>query len=115
MKRIHFFLLLSLVVLGSCSVNSNSVNYSEETIEKAKASVESYIINNFQDVESVEFKDSPSSPMGGLVLEGTVNKKATFNIGVNEDFTVGGIGKGEGFPERKEECKDHSCDYEVSK
>ncbi|WLR59092.1 hypothetical protein [Guptibacillus hwajinpoensis] len=114
MKRIHFFLLLSLVVLGGC-VNSNSENYSEETIEKAKASVESYIINNYQNVESVEFKESPSAPMGRLVLEGTVNKKATLNIGVNDDFTVGSIGMGEGFPEPKEECKEHSCDYEVSK
>ena len=53
--------------------------------------------------------------MGRLVLEGTVNKKATFNIGVNDDFTVGSIGMGEGFPEPKEECKEQSCDYEVSK
>ncbi|KMM39224.1 DUF1433 domain-containing protein [Guptibacillus hwajinpoensis] len=96
-------------------MNSNSEDYSEETIDKAKASVESYIINNYQNVESVEFKDSPSAPMGRLVLEGTVNQKATFNIGVNDDFTVGSVGMGEGFPEPKEECRDHSCDYEVSK
>lgn len=108
MKKLGFF--LSFIILMGCGVNQDT-----ERIDRAKASVESYIINNYQNVESVEFKDSPSAPMGRLVLEGTVNQKATFNIGVNDDFTVGSIGMGEGFPEPKEECKDHSCDYEVSK
>ncbi|WLR59084.1 DUF1433 domain-containing protein [Guptibacillus hwajinpoensis] len=104
MKRLVFF--LSFTILIGCGVEQDP-----EQIDKAEASVERYLKANFQNVESVEFNNSPSAPMGGLVLEGTVNGEATFNIGVNEDYTVGGIGKGEGFPERKEACREHSCDY----
>lgn len=104
MKRLVF--ILSFIILIGCGVKQD-----QEQIDKAEASVERYLIANFQNVESVEFNNSPSAPMGGLVLEGTVNGKATFNIGVHDDFSVGGIGKGEGFPERKEECREHSCDY----
>ncbi|MFK3960003.1 hypothetical protein [Guptibacillus hwajinpoensis] len=102
MKKLGFSLLF--IILMGCGVNQDT-----ERIEKAKASVESYIINNYQNIEIVEFKESPSAPMGRLVLEGTVNKKATFTIGVNGDFTVGSIGMGEGFPEMKEACKEQIC------
>lgn len=104
MKRIVLF--LSFTIQIGCGVEQDP-----EQIDKAEASVERYLIANFQNIESVEFNNSPSAPMGGLVLEGTVNGEATFNIGVHDDYTVGGIGKGEGFPERKEECQEHSCDY----
>ncbi|WP_371017989.1 DUF1433 domain-containing protein [Pseudalkalibacillus sp. JSM 102089] len=104
MKRIVLF--LSFTILIGCGVEQDP-----EQIDKAEASVERYLKANFQNVESVEFNNSPSAPMGGLVLEGTVNGETTFNIGINEDYTVGGIGKGEGFPERKKACLEHSCDY----
>lgn len=92
-------------------MKSNQSDFDDETIEKAKEVVISYLENNYENIEKVEFKKEPSSPMGSLVLEGKVNGKASFNIGVNSDFTVGSIGEGEGFPDLKEECKERTCDY----
>jgi len=49
--------------------------------------------------------------MGGLTIDGMVNGKAEFNAGIEKDFSIDSIGLGEGFPERKEECKKHTCEY----
>jgi len=48
---------------------------------------------------------------GGLLVTGIVNEKAKFSISLDDDFNVGSIGFGDDFPERKEECKQKSCDY----
>lgn len=51
MRKIVFFALfsiLSLILLGSCKANE----YDEETINKAKATAESYISANFEGVDS---------------------------------------------------------------
>jgi len=90
----------------------NASDYDKETIEKAEATAKSYLENNYTDIESVEIEKVYRGEMGGLRIKGTVNNKYEFGMGINEsDFTVGSIGGEKGFPDRKEECKDKSCDY----
>jgi len=36
--------------------NGNKDNYDEKSIKKAKSTIESYLINNFKDIESVKFE-----------------------------------------------------------
>ncbi|SHH91064.1 DUF1433 domain-containing protein [Virgibacillus chiguensis] len=92
-------------------MKSNNSNFDDNTIEKSKKVVISYLENNYENIEKVEFKKEHSSPMGSLVLEGKVNEKAYFNIGINNDFTIGSIGEGDGFPDLKDECREKTCDY----
>lgn len=91
-------------------MNTNDKNYDDETIEKAKDSAENYIINNYQDIKTVQLSEPYESPMGGLTIDGTVNGMETFTIGFNNDFTVGSISESEGFPELKAECIRQSCE-----
>ena len=111
MKRIPLLaILISIILLGGCFVNSQ--DYDNETIEKAKEVAESYIKNNYQDIETVEFIGVEESPMGGMWVNGKVNGKAGFTIDMDEKvFKVMGAGLKEGFPELKEECKNGGCDY----
>lgn len=84
----------------------------EQTLNKAKSTVESYLNNNFEDINEIKFdKGDFENPMGGLLVTGIVNEKAKFSISLDDDFNVGSIGLGDDFPERKEECKQKSCDY----
>ena len=101
-------LLISIIILlGGCFVNQE-----EEPVNKAKSTVESYLNNNFEDINEIKFdKGDFESPMGGLLVTGIVNGKAKFSISLDDDFNVGSIGLGDDFPERKEECKQKSCDY----
>lgn len=94
-------------------MNTDNNNYDSETIEKAKGKVESYIRNNYQDIENVEFNDDDySSPMGGLMIRGTVNGKAGFSADIDpESFQVESMGLKDGFPDVKPECEDEICDY----
>ncbi|WP_273834144.1 hypothetical protein [Guptibacillus sedimenti] len=105
------FIMLALFLSGCSLFSTGSNDYSEEFILQAEKEAEHFLRANYDNVDEVTFSEDHSDPIGGLVLEGTVNGEATFNIGVNEDYTVGGIGKGKGFPERKEACREHSCDY----
>lgn len=89
----------------------NSENYNQETINKAKETVESYINNNYKDIKSIEIKDVYENPMGELTVDGTVNESSKFNIGLESDFTIGSIGRGKGFPDKKDECQNKTCDY----
>lgn len=92
-------------------MNSQSDNYDDETKNKAKESVKSFIFNNYEDIESVEFTKVYQSEMGGLNVDGTVNDGvARFSAGIENDFSVGSLGLGEGFPDMKEECKEQICD-----
>ncbi|MBU8602983.1 DUF1433 domain-containing protein [Virgibacillus pantothenticus] len=65
--------------------------------------VESYLNNNFK-------KNDYITPMGGMVISGTVNnnEKATFSINIDyeNDFKIISSAVGKEFPERKEECKE---------
>ncbi|CDQ41952.1 DUF1433 domain-containing protein [Virgibacillus salexigens] len=119
MKKFTFFIITIafIILLGGCIVNSNKSDFDDETIKKAKNTAESYLKNNFKNINSIEFNEDYSNPMGGLMIRGTVNgnNKANFSIDIDieaeNQFNVGSIGKGKDFPERKEECKEKSCDY----
>ncbi|MDY0404068.1 DUF1433 domain-containing protein [Virgibacillus sp. 179-BFC.A HS] len=111
MRAIYVFAVLSLIILlGGCF---DSQKYDDATIEKAKKTVESYIRNNYEDIETVTFDDGDySSPMGGMMIDGTVNGKAGFSASIDEEsFEVGSMGLKKGFPPLKEECKKKICDY----
>ena len=94
----------------------NQQTYDDETIQKAMETAESYLRNNYKDIQSVEFDDKDfTSPMGGFLITGKVNGKYKFSISIdgleNGQFWIGSIGEGHGFPEEKDECKDKTCDY----
>lgn len=109
MKKGLIVVLSITILMAGCFKKDD---YDQETIHQAEAAVESYLKNNYKDIETVEIKEVYKSPMGGMTADGTVNNKFEFNIGVEEsDFTIGSIGEGEGFPELKEECKEKSCDF----
>ena len=103
--------LLIIILLGSCVPNSGNSDYDEETITKAEQTAKSYIENNYQDIDSIELEEPHQSPMGSLVMEGTVNKIHGFTISLNGDFKVTSVGENDGFPKLKEECKEQVCDY----
>ncbi|WP_289890884.1 DUF1433 domain-containing protein [Virgibacillus pantothenticus] len=93
-------------------MNSSNSNYDEKTIDKAKKTVESYLQNNYENVNEVEFSNDTSDPMGGLIIRGSINGEAEFSVDIDpENFIVMGLAEKENFPERKEECKEKACDY----
>lgn len=114
MNRWPLLFVVCLILLVGCSQNSPGA-YDDETISKARATAESYLIHNYRDIDQIEFDKDTTSPMGGLMISGIVNgnEKATFSIDVEveNDFSVGSIGKGEEFPDRKQECIEKTCDY----
>jgi hypothetical protein len=106
-----FTLFFSIIILlGGCFVKSRE-NYDEETNAKAKKITESYLRNNFKNIQSVELEEPFQSEMGALTVEGTVNNKAGFHVTFNDKLKILSIGTNEGFPDRKEECKKKTCDY----
>ncbi|MDY0404072.1 DUF1433 domain-containing protein [Virgibacillus sp. 179-BFC.A HS] len=105
-----FLSLLLIIQLGGCFVKTGG--YDAATIEKGQKTVESYIRNNYEDIETVEFNNDHSNPMGGLMIRGKVNGKAGFVVHVDaNDFTVRSIGEKEGFPDLKKECREKVCPY----
>ncbi|WP_162985924.1 hypothetical protein [Virgibacillus sp. Bac330] len=81
-------------------------NYDEKTTAKAKQITESCIKNNFKNIQSIDLEEPFQSEMGALTIEGTVNNKAGFHVTLNDKLKILSIGTNEGFPERKEECKE---------
>jgi len=100
------------ILLAGCSMNKQQ-HYDDKTIQIAKEKVESYIRNNYENIDTIEFdNDDYSSPMGGMMIDGTVNGKAGFSADIDpKSFRIGSMGLKKGFPERKEECKKETCDY----
>ncbi|HLR68982.1 MAG TPA: hypothetical protein VK105_18005 [Virgibacillus sp.] len=89
-----------------------SNDFDKETTTKAGETTESYMTNNFQDIETVEIEKVYRDPMGGMSIDGTVNEQYEFSLGMDEDdYTVQSGGYGEGFPDFKKECEDTVCDY----
>lgn len=109
-RKFSLLIFLIIILLGGCNVNPED-NFDEETKEKLKSVTERYIQNNFESIELIEMEDPYISPMGGTKVDGTVNGKAGFSVTINEDYTVAGISQKEGFPNRKNECKEKACDY----
>ena len=109
-KRLFLFLTLS-ILLGSYGFFSQGNDYDEETIHKAKKSVERFIVHNYEEIVSVEMTRSYESEMGGLTIEGTINGgSAKFTAGVRNDFSIGHLAPGEDFPDMKEACKEQICE-----
>ncbi|WP_053217272.1 DUF1433 domain-containing protein [Virgibacillus senegalensis] len=110
MREITFIILLILLTLAGCNVNTNT--FDEQTIIQAKETAESYLRNNFESIHTIMFSEDYSNPMGGLMIRGTVNGKAGFSASVDpKEFTVNSLGEKEGFPKVKDECKEKVCDY----
>ncbi|CDQ41732.1 hypothetical protein BN990_04109 [Virgibacillus salexigens] len=101
------FFIVTTIMLTGCNVSSSIETYDDT---KATEAVKQYLKNNFEGIESVKVDDIYQSPMGGFTVDGNVNEGvADFSAGVENDYTLGSIGLSEGFPERKEECKEQSC------
>ncbi|MED3737532.1 DUF1433 domain-containing protein [Virgibacillus pantothenticus] len=106
------FIIIIIILLGGCNVNPSSNNYDEKIITKAKNTVESYLVNNYQNINEIEFSDDTNDPMGGLMISGTINNEVGFSASVDpEKFVVKSLGTDEGFPPKKEECEGKVCDY----
>lgn len=118
MKKLFFTLIINMItviLLTGCFWNTNNQDYDDETINKAIQSAESYIKNNFKDIEKIDFSDDHRSPMGGFTVRGYVNdnKDANFDmtVEIENNYNIPSMGMGKDFPERKEECKEKTCDY----
>ncbi|CDQ39974.1 DUF1433 domain-containing protein [Virgibacillus salexigens] len=110
-KYLVLFIIVSIVLVG-CNVNSTNQNYDEKAIDRAKDTVESYLKNNYENINKVEFSDDTSDPMGGLMIRGTVNGEAGFSVSIDpENYIVNSLAEKKDFPRRKKECKERSCDY----
>lgn len=72
--KLGLVVILTLLFVSGCFMKS--ADYDKETIEKAEATVESYVRNNYKDIKTVEIEEVYKSPMGGLTVDGTVNNKA---------------------------------------
>ncbi|MGG1686846.1 DUF1433 domain-containing protein [Pseudalkalibacillus sp. NRS-1564] len=112
MKTRISLLVAVFLLLAGCSWITASEKYDDETKTNAKKSVESFLMNNYEHIDSVEFTNVYQSEMGGLNVDGTINDgEAEFSAGIENDFSVGSIGLGEGFPEIKKACLVETCDY----
>ena len=96
-------------------------DYDLETREQAAAVAESYLRNNYEDIETIEIERiSRRSVSEDMKLNGIVNTYGFVIILDESDLTVEEIGiynSTEGLsapyekPERKAECLDADCDY----
>lgn len=73
-------------------MNSYKDPYDEGTIDKVKSKAESFIINNFKDVNKIELEEPYESPMGSMVIDEQVNG-ASISITFNDDFTISSYSK----------------------
>ena len=89
----------------------NTQPYDDETIKEVEEIAENYIRNNYEDIDTVEITGVEEGQMGGIIVKGEVNGEAGFTVGIDEEtFTVGSVGRKDGFPDLKEECKEQECD-----
>lgn len=99
--------IIILILLGGCFAQDN---IDKETASDIKEIATSYIENNYKSVESINLDEPYRGQLGSLKVDGTVNEIG-FSISFDEDLTFKGISTEEKFPERKDECKDTSCEY----
>ena len=90
-------------------MNSNKDNFDEETIDKAKSVAESFINANFKEVTAIESGEPYESPMGGMVID--ADNEAVISLSFDEEFKIGSYSTEDGFPDKKDECKDKVCEY----
>ncbi len=112
MKIFNIVLIIFIILSGGCNVNSSQKTYDDETSEKAKSIVKSYLINNYHGIEDIELGELYQSPMGSMTVDGKVNGNEKFSITFTDKLKVRSlVVKSENFPEEKEECKEKDCDY----
>ncbi|MDG5471423.1 hypothetical protein P6709_06665 [Jeotgalibacillus sp. ET6] len=107
-----FFIAVLLLLTGSCSTMNKA--YDEDVYEESRKLATSFLQANYQDAENIEYTEVKDSPVGGLMLAGTINgAEFSVSISVSSDnsIAIGSIGKGENFPEIKPECAEQLCDY----
>ncbi|WP_077358950.1 DUF1433 domain-containing protein [Virgibacillus halodenitrificans] len=110
MKVIPVLFILFLLI--GCSLPTESMRTGDKVIDQAKQKVESYIRNNYENINKITFSNDTSDPMGGLMIRETVNDKVDFSASVDpKELSVQSLGETKGFPEVKEECKEKICDY----
>lgn len=104
-------ILILVIILGGYFMFSDSDKFSKNDNTKAKYHAEKFIYSNYKSIESIEFNELFRTPMGGNIIDGTVNNKSEFYISLDEDLSsVDSIKIDKHFPDRKEECKDKFCE-----
>lgn len=89
-------ILMFTILLNGCILNGNKNTYEEYTVEELTFIAESFIINNFKDVNKIELEEPYESPMGSMVIDEQVNGASisiTFNDAFNDDFTISSYSK----------------------
>ncbi|MFP7255849.1 hypothetical protein SFC02_16245 [Terribacillus goriensis] len=104
---ILFMLFTMILVFTGCSET-----YDEATVAEAKTVTRSYLENNYENIESIELEEPVKSPMGSMMVDGSVNNGKAFSISLNEDLTVASLViQSDDFPEEKAACRKKSCEY----
>jgi hypothetical protein len=113
MQLLRLIILISIIILlGGCNVNSDNETYNAKTITDAKSNVQSYLENNYENIEKIELSDPYQAPMGSMTIDGTVNNDKLFSVSLNKDLTIASLAiQSDDFPEEKDECKEKTCDY----
>src|SRR5699024_4524414 len=109
LKKLTLFSTILIILLSGCFMNHD---FDESTTKKAEEVAESFMRNNYQDIETIEIEDVYRNPMSGMSVEGIVNGQYHIVLGMDEsDLTVQSIGESEGLPDKKEGCEEVICDY----
>lgn len=112
MKKLVIIVVLIIITFtGGYIMIFDNDEFTSDEYQKAELNTEKFIRKNYTSIDTIEFKELDRTPMGGILYDGTVNKKHEFSIPLNEDFTVGRyMETSESFPPKKEECKEDPCE-----
>lgn len=102
--------ILAMALLTGCFFKRP--DYKQETMKRAEETAESFIINNYQNIEHVKVKDVFRNESGGMSVTGIVNNTSSFHLNMDQfKFIVGSVETDENFPTLKDECQDRPCAY----
>src|SRR5690625_3131225 len=110
-KLFIIFLIIVLFIGGYFALNEFN---KKRLVDEAREKAEEYVIENFEDVESVQITTDNYhfDPMGGLSVGGRINEEdklyfyATFLIEKNKVGELRTIVKAHDFPDRQDEEKE---------
>ena len=113
MKR-KLLIILSIIVLFMVGYFLLNEFKKKQLVNEAQEKAEKYVIENFEDIESVQITTDNYhfDPMGGLSVGGRINEEdklyfyATFLIEKNKVGELRTIVKAHDFPDRKDEEKE---------
>ncbi|QXE01970.1 hypothetical protein [Terribacillus sp. DMT04] len=93
-------------------MKSENDTYNAKTLTDTKSNVQSYLENNYEDIEKIELSDPYQAPLGSMTIDGTVNSDKSFSVSLNKDLTIASLAiQSDDFPAEKDECKEKTCDY----